>query len=165
VAGQTIRALAVVFLLAGCGGAGQQREAAPASAPEDRPVHVEGQDAAARLQKAIAPAIEQARASYPQARDRYLAGLPAGERFFVTCVLRDGRGHFEQVFVLVEGIQGAAISGRIASDILGVEGFQSGQHIELEESEIVDWTISKADGSEEGNFVGKTIDALQAESH
>jgi hypothetical protein len=57
-----------------------------------------------------ADASARALATYADAKRRYLAGLPEGETFFVTTVLRDGDGRFEQVFVLVDHIEGGRIT-------------------------------------------------------
>ncbi|HEY7376875.1 MAG TPA: hypothetical protein VIF57_32250 [Polyangia bacterium] len=134
------------------------------NAPADRPVHVRGtnpEEALANWRRQIAPYVAKATATYPSAKQRYLAGLPAGETFFVTTLLRDRDGHFEQVFVLVDRIAAGAITGRISSDIAAVRGYRRGDVLSFPESEVVDWLISKPDGSEEGNFVGKYLDTLQ----
>lgn len=113
------------------------------------------------IKRGMAPHIEKARQTYPDAKKRYLAGLPRGESFFVTTVLRDKEGASEQVFIAVSSVQGTKITGKIASDILTVQGFQRGQAYSLDEADLVDWLISKPDGSEEGNFVGKYLDSVQ----
>jgi len=117
-------------------------------------------DPRAKMNGLIAPYVAQAKASYPQAKQRYLAGLPRGETFFVTVQLVDSANHFEQVFIRVDHIDGTRIEGRIASQIVAVQGYQQGDHYALNEPDLVDWLISKADGSEEGNFVGKFMDTL-----
>jgi hypothetical protein len=129
-------------------------------APADRPF---GTTAAGtdKLNQMIAPLVQKARETYPSAKRRFLAGLPSGEVFFVTARLQDDAGHFEQAFIHVEGITGDVISGTIASDINLVRGFRHGDHFELKEAALVDWLISKPDGSEEGNLVGKFLDTLQ----
>jgi hypothetical protein len=65
------------------------------------------------------------------------------------------------VFVHVEHIVGDVIAGRLASEINLVRRYKRGDHYELKEAELVDWLISKPDGSEEGNLVGKYLDQLQ----
>lgn len=130
------------------------------NAPEDKPVSASGQRAD-EIKKGMAPLIEKARQTFPDAKKRYLAGLPRGEVFFVTTVLHGKEGTSEQVFVAVSGIQGGKISGKIASDIVTVQGFRRGQAYSLDEADLVDWLISKPDGSEEGNLVGKYLDSIQ----
>lgn len=41
-----------------------------------------------------------------------------------------------------------------------VRQYRRGDHNELKEADLVDWLISKPDGSEEGNVVGKFLDTL-----
>jgi hypothetical protein len=127
-------------------------------APADRPVKLTTRDAEARFRERIEPYVKQARASYPGARRRYLAGLPAGEKFYVTTQLRNEDGRFEQIFILVQKIEAGVISGRIASDIQVIRGYRRGDVHRVAENEILDWLISRKDGSEEGNFVGKFMD-------
>jgi hypothetical protein len=131
------------------------------NAPPDQPVDAKGKAEAEEYRAAIAPYVEKGRKTYPEAKKRYLAGLPAGHHFFVVTTLRDRSGAFEQVFIAVAGIKGDRITGRIASDILGVKGFKNGDSYSFPESELVDWLITHPDGSEEGNVVGKFLDEWQ----
>ncbi|HVU50218.1 MAG TPA: hypothetical protein VHL80_06010 [Polyangia bacterium] len=136
-------------------------------APADRPFHVAGKspaEALASWRALIAPYVEKAWATYPDAKRRYLAGLPPGETFFVTTILADSAGRFEQVFILVDRIEDGVVTGRIFSDVATVHGFKPQDVYRFKESEIVDWLISKPDGSEEGNLVGKFIDNLPRRS-
>jgi hypothetical protein len=133
----------------------------PENAPKDQPVDVRGQDKAKQLEDAIAPYVEQARKTYPQARKRYLDGLPPGHTFYVVTKLRDANGTIEQVFIAVSGIQDGRISGRIANDLRSVRGYKNGDPYSFPEGELIDWLISRPDGSEEGNVVGKFLDEWQ----
>ena len=65
------------------------------------------------------------------------------------------------MFVSVAGIKDDGITGRIASDIVGVKGFKNGDPYTVPEVELVDWLIAHPDGSEEGNVVGKFLDEWQ----
>jgi uncharacterized protein YegJ (DUF2314 family) len=123
------------------------------NAPKDKPVH--GQ--VSQLDKAIAPYVEQARKSWPQAKQRYLAGLPAGEIFFVTAKLREGN-QVEQCFLRVKKVEAGKITGTIATELVGLKKVRNGDSVTITESELVDWMIAKPDGSEEGNVVGKFLD-------
>lgn len=163
-----VRVGSILFALslfgAGCASTGHRQEGALApNAPADRPaaIHADSPDEAfSRWQALIAPHSREALATYPAAKERYLAGLPAGENFFVIVILRDKKGRFEQVFILVDRVDAGLVTGRIASDILAVEGFRRGNALTFPEAELVDWLISKPDGSEEGNLVGKFLDTL-----
>ena len=115
--------------------------------------------------RAVQPAVDEARKTFPTAKARYLAGLPAGSHFYVTTRLRDRAGKMEQVFVLVDAIRGETIDGRIWSDIVGIEGYSQGEALKVLESDVIDWTILDAEGREEGNYVGKLLDQLTGTSH
>lgn len=98
------------------------------------------------------------RATWPDAKARYLAGLPPKHAFFVTYQLEDRKGNVERVFVAVHEIAEGVVHGRIWNDITLVEGFEFRQEISFPESDVLDWTIARPDGTEEGNFIGKYVD-------
>ena len=125
------------------------------NAPEDRPGKLADEK---KFDEAIKPYVEQARKTYPEAKARFLAGLPPEHVFFVTARLHDSAGHWEQVFIEVKEIKDGKIKGLIANHIESVLGYQLGDSYTFPESEVLDWTVSKPDGSEEGNFVGKFLD-------
>ena len=130
------------------------------SAPADRPQSIEEQRMAA-FEAAIAPYVARAKASYPAAKSRFQQGLPEGHAFFITTRLRDSQGRWEQVFIYVRAIQDRMVIGNIASDIQRVSGYEHGQEHSFDEAEMIDWLISRPDGSEEGNVVGKFLDTYQ----
>lgn len=125
------------------------------NAPKDRPVHGTSAEQEAR----VAELTEQARKSYPEAKRRFLAGLPTGEHFYMVTTLTSA-GAKESVFIAVSSIANGQVKGTIASDIMTVKDYKSGDAHTFAEAELVDWLISKADGSEEGNLVGKYLDTL-----
>jgi len=115
------------------------------------------------MEKAIAPYIEQAKKSYPDAKKRYLAGLPTKHRFAVVTKLH-GPGGEEAIFVTVTAIKGDQVTGRIDSEV-HVLGYKTGDPYTLSERDIVDWVIVRPDGSEEGNLVGKFLDERRAKQN
>jgi len=127
------------------------------SAPSDQPKALV-QEQMSENAKEIAPYVAMARKSYLAARQRFLSGLPRGQNLFLVTRLVDAKGHWEQVFIHVETIADGLVTGTIASDIRLVSGFRPGQIYKFHESDMLDWLISKPDGSEEGNFVGKFLD-------
>lgn len=135
--------------------------AAGSNAIKDEPVAASTSAERDELERAIAPYVERARKSYPQAKKRYLAGLPTGHRFSVLTKLHSP-GRVEAVFVTVSGIKGEQITGRIDSDVRGVAGYKSGDSYSLSERDILDWVIVRPDGGEEGNLVGKFLDERTA---
>jgi len=138
--------------------AGQRPPELAPNAPKDKPVAAVLECQRAAMYQAIEPYAARARASYPSVRRRFLAGLPPRHTLFVTTRLRDAAGREEQVFVAVDGIRGSVIHGRIWSQIGVVDGFRLGQPYAFPDADLVDWTIARPDGSEEGNLVGKFLD-------
>jgi hypothetical protein len=138
---------------------GQNPHVAP-NAPQDRP-HAADSVRWARLDSAMAPYVAQARVTYQAAKRRYLAGLPSGQSLFLTTRVKDTTGHLEQVFIAVDSIRGTRVFGRIWSEISLVQGFRLRQPYAFLEDEILDWLITKPDGSEEGNVVGKFLDTYR----
>jgi hypothetical protein len=147
---------ALLACVATCGLAAEP--ALAPNAPKDKPVS--GQSVAP-LDKAIAPYVAQARASYPQAKQRFLAGLPKGQSFFLVTRITDNKGNMEQIFVAVQSISNGAVTGRVWSKINRVEGIRHGDGLTFPESRIIDWLITRPDGTEEGNFVGKFLDTYK----
>ena len=150
--------LAATLLLFGRARA-QDPHVAP-NAPQDRP-HAADSIRWARLDSAMAPYVVQARATYPAAKRRYLAGLPAGQSLFLTTRLKDSAGRLEQVFIAVDSIRGPRVFGRIWSQVQLVQGFRLRQEYTFLEDEILDWLITKPDGTEDGNTVGKFLDTYR----
>lgn len=148
---------ALLALAARTASAQRPIELAP-NAPPDKPKSVSASCLLDAMHQAMAPYVAQARASYPGARERFRAGLPRGHTFFVTTRLHDAVGREEQVFIVVDSITNGMVAGRIASPINVVRGFRYGQPYTLPESDLVDWMVSRPDGSEEGNVVGNFID-------
>lgn len=130
------------------------------NAPKDKPVSA-GASQAEQIEAAIKPYIEKAKNTYPLAKARFLNGLPPRQTFFVTTRIYDSSKRFEQVFIAVKEIKDARISGVIASEIHLVSGYREGDAYSFPESDLIDWTISKPDGTEEGNFVGNFLDSYQ----
>ena len=105
--------------------------------------------------------VAQARATFPQAKARYLAGLPPQQSFFVTVQLWDELQHNEMVFLAVDSLARDSIFGRIWNQIHVVRGYQLRQPHVVAETALLDWLITKPDGSEEGNVVGKFLDTYR----
>ena len=128
--------------------------------PPDRPFHTDSATIAC-LDRAIQPRVDEARRTLPSVLERFAAGLPPNHLFSVTTRLRDSIGHFEQAFVGVDSVRSDTIVGRVSSQIGFVRGFRRGQRYLLPLADVMDWTILRPDGTEEGNYVGKYIDSLQ----
>lgn len=155
---------------AGCGGKSEPANRTPnpvlsPNSPKDQPVVAESEAEAREYRAAIVPYVEKGRKTYPDAKQRYLAGLPEGHHFYAVTNLRDGSSTTEQVFIAVGDIKEGRITGRIASEIELVAGFKRGDPYTFPESELMDWLITRPDGSEEGNVVGKFLDEWQKTRH
>jgi hypothetical protein len=155
------RFLAVLLSALSICAAAQEIPRSP-NAPEDKPVPLTKNQVVA-YEAAIAPYVAQARSTYPGAKARFLAGLPAGYIFAVTTRLHGDNGTFEQVFVTVREIKGGMIQGILASHINVVQGYREGDSYAFPEAELLDWVIVDRDGSEEGNVVGKFLDTYHAD--
>lgn len=153
----------VCLLLCSVAGFSQQKSSEVSIAPNAPPdKHVEVTvDEVHRIEEAIKPHIEKAKQSYPEAKKRFVQGLPAKHSFFVTTRLSDKAGKVEQVFVAVQEIKNGIIKGRIWSDVTLLTEYKHGDPYSFPEAELIDWTITKPDGTEEGNFVGKFLDEYQ----
>jgi hypothetical protein len=150
----------IVWVIASCAHAPIEQPVSIApTAPRDNPAYVTTDTAMAQMAALLEPCRRKALGTWPGARSRFQAGLPQHQSLFVTTRLHDARGRMEQVFVAVDRIERDSVAGRVWSDIAVVQGFRRGQQLVIPESDIVDWMISKPDGSEEGNLMGKFIDA------
>jgi uncharacterized protein YegJ (DUF2314 family) len=128
------------------------------NAPKDQPLTASSGSDAMRMFFAMEPYVAHARASWPEARRRFLAGLPRRHSFFVTTRLRDHTGRIEQAFVAVDSVSEGRIYGRIWSQILVVDGYRLGQPYDFPETDLIDWMIARPDGTTEGNIVGRFLD-------
>ena len=152
------RFLLLVGILAFTGMTGLRAQ----SALPDKPVDVRTAEARHKIEAAIAPFVAKARKTYPEAKARFLAGLPSRHTFLVTTTLVDpGGASFEIVFLKVDKIAEGKITGTIANELFVVKTFKGGDVHTCLESEILDWTIVRPDGSEEGNVVGNFLDTYR----
>ena len=132
------------------------------NSPHDKPVEIPSNaEQVRKFEDAIAPYVKKARDTLPDAKKKYLVGLPPNQTFYVTIKLYGASEKFEQVFVKVTSWKGATIQGILSSDISSIHDHSIGEKLTCNESDILDWTISKPDGTEEGNFVGKFLDTYQ----
>jgi hypothetical protein len=130
---------------------------ADAESSADPGVKAVGQQGVEAMFRAEAPYIAKARASYPQAKSRYLAGLPAGYSFVVRKHLTEPGTHkSDGVLIEVDSIKNGKIYGRIGE--VDLPSFHRGQRISFPESELEDWVIRHPNGSHEGDFIGKFVE-------
>ena len=130
------------------------------NSPQDKPV-ASSAEQLKKFEDAIAPYVKKARETLPEAKKKYLAGLPKNQIFYVTIRLYDPSKKYEQVFIRVGSWKGETIRGILKSDLALIHNHLKGEKLICLESEVLDWTISKPDGTEEGNFIGKFLDTYR----
>jgi hypothetical protein len=157
-----MKTVVAIALLTAVGAASAQAPYVAANAPPDKLTHIAGQQLS-DFDLAIKPYVEQARSSYPAAKQRFEAGLPRGQSFFITTRIFETPTRFEQVFVAVQRIEDGMVYGRVWSDIRLLTKYRQGDYYTFPESDMIDWLITQPDGSEEGNYVGKFLDTYQAQ--
>lgn len=116
------------------------------------------------FESAIAARIQLAQRTLSTAKTEFHKGMKDGRVLFLTIRLMDSSGQVEQVFAQVDSWNGTDISGRIASRIQKVSGYQKGQGMSFSEGDILDWTIQNPDGTSEGNYVGGLVEQWQRNS-
>jgi hypothetical protein len=65
------------------------------------------------------------------------------------------------VFVVITGVRSDTLVGYLASEIGLVTQFRRGDRMLVLPDAVLDWTVVRPDGSEEGNLIGKLIDSVQ----
>jgi len=108
--------------------------------------------------------VAKARATYPAAKARFLAGLPPGYSFSVRVRPQGFEWPTRRLLLTVNKISGEKITGRLGTVTL-LRNYKTGQTISVKESEIDNWVIVRPDGTEEGNYVGKFLDHYKPRSH
>ena len=107
----------------------------------------------------------EAMKSWPDAKARFQHGLPDKHSLFITFVPVDQEQRAEYVFLAVDDISDEGVSGRLWTEVFNVQGFKFGDRFLVDEEAISDWLITKPDGSEDGNLIGKYLDTLQQCAH
>jgi len=113
------------------------------------------------LQKFLAPYIEKAKATFPMAKKKYIAGDYIREKrvFGVQIDLTDKDGTKEMTFINVTWCSGKNFRGVINNQMYYVKEYHLGDTVSFTQDRILNWVVVDAEGNEEGNYVGKAIDA------
>lgn len=125
---------------------------------EDSPKDCHGLMSYAAIQEIVDRHSPSAMEQWPSVRNRYLSGLPENESLFVRVLVAAEGSAAHYLFVVVDSIEGDKIWGRIWSDVTSSTGINHGERIVLMKEFISDWLISKPDGTEEGNRIGREIE-------
>ena len=137
--------------------------AAPALAQPARPVVLSTEPASAAGRRALAATNEElagpmreAQRDLKQVRKRFQKGLPAGQQCLVTVRLVEGDTVFRRVAARVLGWD----DGRVQALVPTGQGDEM-LPLSFPEAAVIDWTILRKDGREEGNYIGRYLDMAQ----
>lgn len=133
-----------------------------AAPPKDNPLFIrEGKKD--KFAQMIAPYIEMAKRTFPDVKKKFLAGVYQKEHRIlqVQITLSDKNGLNEMTFMKVLGCKGDLFQGTVNNDLRIVKGYAAGDTVSFMQNEILNWVVVDAEGNEEGNFVGKAIEAIQ----
>ena len=113
------------------------------------------------LQKFLNPYIDKAKASFPAVKQKYIAGdyVRENRSLYVQIDLKDKNGTKEMAFVRVIWCAGTKFQGILANEMYYVKEYKNGDTLSFGENQVVNWVVADAEGKEEGNYVGKAIDA------
>jgi hypothetical protein len=129
----------------------------------EAPTSAEGRRVLASAEAEIADPVREARRTMPQVRKRFQTGLPNGAQCLLLVRVVEGDTTFRAVAARVIGWR----DGRVQA-LLPAAATSSGPPVASEkipvsfpESAALDWTILRADGREEGNFVGRYLETAE----
>lgn len=113
------------------------------------------------LQKFINPYIDKAKASFPAVKQKYIAGdyVRENRSMYVQIDLTGKDGTKEMAFIRVIWCAGTKFQGILANEMYFVNEYTNGDTLSFGENQVVNWVVADAEGREEGNYVGKAIDA------
>lgn len=120
--------------------------------------------ALAKWRRATAPLVSEARKTFAAVGRQFPAGAPSGGIFVVIVLLRDGDGHFQMSYVVVDRVDAGTITGRIGAELKIVHGFSYNDTYRVPEGEILDWGVTMPDGSEKGYFIARLVDTLSEDA-
>src|SRR5688572_4773101 len=127
----------------------------PPGAPNVTPLIMP--DMAQRVMPLLQPNIDNARQAWPNARGRFLTGLPLANELVVTTMTEDNLGHSAFVFVKVDRLVDGVIHGHVWQNLATPSDWRRGDLFAFPEKDLLDWRIVRPDGTIEGNFLGKFL--------
>ena len=155
------------LLLAGL--AGLIGHAGPAHAQGTAPVVLTASTAPAgvrpalsRDETALADPVREALRTLPQAKKKFLAGLPSGDQFLLSVRVIATDTSFRQASARVLGWRGGTVQALLLPD---AASSAEPVPVSFPETAVVDWTLLRASGREEGNYVGRYIDTSRQVEH
>ena len=142
--------------------------AQPASAQNSAPVvlttataPVGVRPALARDESALADPVREALRTLPQAKKKFLAGLPIGDQFLLSVRVAASDTSFRQASVRVLGWRGNTVQALLLPEAADSAAAVEPMPVSFPEAAVVDWTLLRASGREEGNYVGRYTDTAR----
>lgn len=116
------------------------------------------------MEKLIAPYMEKAKSTFPAVKKKYIAGDYVREKrqLDVQIELADKDGMKEMVFVHVTQCLGNRFQGIIVNEIQLFKEYKKGDEVSFTQDQVKNWVVVDSLGNEEGNFVGKAIEAFDS---
>ena len=112
-----------------------------------------------KFEAMIAPCIAMTKKALPDVKKNYVGRQLQGDALYVTVRLYDPNGKKEALHLQVATWEGAAIRGKINETPRALKTYHRGQTIEVKETDVLDWTFLKPDGTEDGNLIGRQIES------
>ncbi len=111
--------------------------------------------ALARDQTALADPVREALRTLPQAKKKFLAGLPDGDQFLLLVRVAASDTSFRQASARVLGWRGTTVQALLLPAAADSATPTEPTPVSFPETAVVDWTLLRASGREEGNYVGR----------
>jgi hypothetical protein len=124
--------------------------------PDTAPAGV--RPALARDETALADPVREALRTLPQAKKKFLAGLPTGDQFLLSVRVVATDTSFRQASARVLGWHGNTVQALLLPDAASSTAPVEPMPVSFPETAVVDWTLLRANGREEGNYVGRYND-------
>ena len=119
------------------------------------PVVLTAATAPAGVRPALADPVREALRTLPQAKKKFLAGLPIGDQFLLSVRVAASDTSFRQASARVLGWRGNTVQALLLPAAADSAPPVEPTPVSFPETAVVDWTLLRASGREEGNYVGR----------
>lgn len=110
--------------------------------------------ALARQQAALASPLREALRTLPITKKRFQAGLPEGDQLLLSVLVQATDTSFRQASARVLGWRGGTIQALLLPNAVGAA---EPLPVSFPETAVMDWTLLRASGREEGDYVGRHL--------
>ena len=117
--------------------------------------------ALAREATALADPVREALRTLPQAKKKFLTGLPDGDQFLLSVRVATSDTSFRQASARVLGWNGKTVQALLLPEAADLATPLEPTPVSFPETAVVDWTLLRASGREEGNYVGRYTDTAR----